>query len=589
MKQKTDLTFMDVLRFVGGYWRRQPVRLGVSASLFMGAAFVETYLPNALSSFLGVIKQQASSTTIWLYLAFFLGIYFLQIGLRGTGFFIYNKFETRLFKDFFDEAFIHVHSLSEQFFLNTFSGSLISKITRARGSLESLEDQIFHRILPTFVIFLGTVFFLGLRFPSLALLVTLSAAVLFGLTLSMVVWRMRTYRLEAAAAQDAAVANLADSLSGIATSKAYAQEESEIRAFKINTETLRLKTLVSYHWANMIWVAQCVLVGAIVALLLGGGTWMLIHGKATIEDLAYLTLTYTILQSYLRDLGYNIRQLVYASYELHGAMELMRETPHVVDAPHAPEITVSSGAIRFSGVRFAYPGKETPVFQDFSLSIRGGERVALVGPSGSGKTTFLRLLQRAYEVQSGTITIDGQNIATHTQKSLRSLLALVPQDPILFHRSLRENIAYARPDAPLEAIRAAASHAHIDAFIMSLPDGYDTMVGERGVKLSGGERQRVAIARAILANRPILLLDEATSSLDSTSEKAIQEALHTLIQGRTSIMVAHRLSTILDADRILVFDKGKIVEEGTHAELLAQDGLYASLFHLQSGGFIGGS
>ncbi len=227
-----------------------------------------------------------------------------------------------------------------------------------------------------------------------------------------------------------------------------------------------------------------------------------------------------------------------------------------------------------------------PVFDDLSLTIEPGEKVALVGHSGSGKSTFVKLIQRFYDLNGGRITIDGQNVAGVTQASLRGKIALVPQDPILFHRSLAENIAYGRPDADLKAIRSAARLAEADGFIQTLPDGYDTLVGERGVKLSGGERQRVAIARAILADLPILILDEATSSLDSISELSIQRALDRLMQDRTTLVIAHRLSTVRQVDRILVFEKGRIVEEGTHEALLTQKGgIYRRLFETQAGGF----
>lgn len=268
---------------------------------------------------------------------------------------------------------------------------------------------------------------------------------------------------------------------------------------------------------------------------------------------------------------------------------LLQEKPEVMDATTHPEFHIPRGEIVFDNVTFTYPGKTIPIFNNLSVTIRSGERIALIGHSGGGKTSFIRLLQCLYGIQQGRILIDGQDIASGSRHSLRSAIALVPQDPILFHRTLRDNIAYAKPDATQEKIDAAAKQSHIEDFIMGLPQQYDTLVGERGVKLSGGERQRIAIAiaRAILADRPILILDEATSSLDSKSERAIQEALHTLTYGRTSIMIAHRLSTILDADRILVFDAGRIVEEGCHAELiLKENGIYANLFKLQSGGFI---
>ncbi len=332
---------------------------------------------------------------------------------------------------------------------------------------------------------------------------------------------------------------------------------------------------------------QRLLLTGMLVLLLGGGVWYLLHGKATVESMAYLAFAYTILQSYVRDLVDNIKNILTSSYDLHAVIVLLREAPEVPLLPVRPALHIRAGAIAWEQVRFTYPGKLTPVFDGLSVTIRAGERVALVGHSGSGKTTFVRLLQCLYAIQGGRIRIDGQDIATGSRSSLRGAIALVPQDPILFHRTLAQNIAYGNPTADMNAIEQAAEQAHIATFIMGLPHKYETLVGERGIKLSGGERQRIAIARAILADRPILILDEATSSLDSHSERAIQDALRSLTHGRTSIMIAHRLSTILDADRILVFDKGHIVEEGTHNELVArQDGIYAGFFKLQSGGFI---
>jgi ATP-binding cassette subfamily B protein len=241
--------------------------------------------------------------------------------------------------------------------------------------------------------------------------------------------------------------------------------------------------------------------------------------------------------------------------------------------------------VRFEAVRFHYRGHDRPLFDDLDVAIRAGERVALVGRSGSGKTTFTKLLQRLHEIQGGRILIDGQDIAGATLESLRRTIALVPQEPVLFHRSLAENIAYARPGAEPAEIERAARLAHADAFVGRLPQRYATLVGERGVKLSGGERQRVAIARAILADRPILVLDEATSSLDSEAEGLIQDALERLMSGRTTIVIAHRLSTVRSVDRILVFEQGRIVEEGSHEGLLARpNGAYRRLHRLQAAG-----
>jgi ATP-binding cassette subfamily B protein len=261
----------------------------------------------------------------------------------------------------------------------------------------------------------------------------------------------------------------------------------------------------------------------------------------------------------------------------------MAEPLGVVDRPGARPIAVGAGEIRFEHVTFQYGRHTTPLYTDLDVTIGAGERVGLVGHSGSGKTTFVKLIQRLYDLTGGRIVIDGQDVAGATQVSLRQQIAIVQQEPILFHRSLADNIGYARPGATRAEIEAAARLANAHAFIEELPKGYETMVGERGVKLSGGERQRVAIARAFLADAPILILDEATSSLDSESEMLIQEAMERLMQGRTTIVIAHRLSTVRKLDRLLVFDHGRIVEEGTHEALVGrEDGIYRRLFERQA-------
>jgi ATP-binding cassette, subfamily B, bacterial len=255
----------------------------------------------------------------------------------------------------------------------------------------------------------------------------------------------------------------------------------------------------------------------------------------------------------------------------------------ITDATDARPIAIERGELVFDDVTFHYGGHHAPLYDGLSVTIRAGERVGLVGRSGSGKTTFVKLVQRLYDVTGGRVLIDGQDIATATQHSLRSQIAIVQQDPILFHRTLAENIAYGRPGASMAAVEQAARLANAHDFILRLPKGYGTLVGERGVKLSGGERQRVALARAFLADAPVLILDEATSSLDSESEGLIQQAMERLMKGRTSIVIAHRLSTVRSLDRILVFDRGEIVEQGTHAALTTRPGgVYRSLFELQA-------
>ena len=293
--------------------------------------------------------------------------------------------------------------------------------------------------------------------------------------------------------------------------------------------------------------------------------------------------SFFLLQGYLRDIGQHIRNLQRSVNDMEELVDMQAQPHGVADRPGARPIRIGNGGIEFENVTFHYGSHLTPLYRDFSVSIRPGERVGLVGHSGSGKTTFVKLIQRLYDVNEGRILIDGQDIAQAKQASLRSQIAIVQQEPILFHRSLAENIAYGRPGASQAEIEHAAKLASAHDFIVGLPKGYSTLVGERGVKLSGGERQRVAIARAFLADAPILILDEATSSLDSESEVLIQQAMERLMTGRTTLVIAHRLSTVKALDRLLVFDRGKIVEEGRHEALVRKEnGIYRRLFERQA-------
>lgn len=584
---KTPLSFLDVFRFAASYWLRQPKTLMFILFLVLTAALLETYLPYTLSKFLTTIQQHEDSSHVLYRLGIFLGTYLSGAVLFSTAYLIYNSFETHLFKALLDDVFAHIYRLPEKFFVNNFTGSIVSKINRARQKIETFQDQILIRIFPTIIILLGSLFFLTLQFPLLALIM-LTYLIILVLISSFLVFKVSgPAQGRYADAQDSFIAHLADSITGVAPTKAFAQEEYELSRFLTSTSSLRRKNLHAYQLANFALLMQRLLLAGMLAILMGGGVWYFFHGMATVENMAYLAFAYTIMQSFIRDVGENIKNLLTSSYDLHGVIHLLREEPEVNIATILPELKITHGEILFKDVEFTYPDKTTPIFKNFSLKIKAGERIALVGHSGGGKTSFIRLLQCLYPIQKGQIFIDGQDIMHGSRHSLRCSMSLVPQDPILFHRSLRENIAYAKPTATDAEISAAAQKAHIEEFILSLPEQYNTLVGERGIKLSGGERQRIAIARAILADRPILILDEATSSLDSESERAIQDALHTLTCGRTSIIIAHRLSTILDADCILVFDAGKIVEEGSHQQLIKNPyGIYANLFKLQSGGFI---
>jgi ATP-binding cassette, subfamily B, bacterial len=323
------------------------------------------------------------------------------------------------------------------------------------------------------------------------------------------------------------------------------------------------------------------------ASVTGCAVWLWWTGRASAGDVAFVLTSYFIIHGYLRDVGQHVANLQRSVNEMEEMVAMHSQPLGVADRRHARPLRVRKGEVLFDRVTFRYGGQLEPLFRDFTLRIAAGERVGLVGHSGSGKTTFVKLLQRLYDVSDGRILIDEQEIARATQVSLRAQIALVAQDPVLFHRSLSENIAYGRPGATMAEIERAARLANAHDFIARQPKGYATLVGERGVKLSGGERQRVALARAFLADAPILILDEATSSLDSESEALIQEAMERLIVGRTAIVIAHRLSTVRMLDRILVFEQGSVVEEGTHEQLVQQSGgVYKRLFERQALGLL---
>src|SRR5438105_3704191 len=339
------------------------------------------------------------------------------------------------------------------------------------------------------------------------------------------------------------------------------------------------RTWLRYNYTS---TAQLTVLLCLRASVIGGSLLLWIAGRATPGDVTYVLTSYYIIHAYLRDVGMHINNLQRSVNDMEELVAIHDEPIGIADASDAKPIDIEGGRIVFEDVTFHYGGHRAPLYDGLSLDIRAGERVGLVGRSGSGKTTFVKLVQRLYDVSGGRILIDGQDIARATQYSLRSQIAIVQQDPILFHRTLAENIAYGRPGASTAAIEQAARLANAQEFILRLPKGYGTLVGERGVKLSGGERQRVALARAFLADAPVLILDEATSSLDSESEALIQQAMERLMKGRTSIVIAHRLSTVRSLDRILVFDRGRIVEQGSHAALAGRaGGIYRGLFERQ--------
>jgi ATP-binding cassette subfamily B protein len=377
---------------------------------------------------------------------------------------------------------------------------------------------------------------------------------------------------------------LADTIGSNAVVKAFAGEAREDDL--LGAVLAKWRSRVARTWGRHIFTSMglLALLWTVRIAITGTALWLWSEGRASAGDVAYVITAYLVVHGYLRDIGEHVEHLQRGVNELEELVLLHDEPLGIADRPKALPFDIKEGRIAFDSVGFGYGPHVPRLFSGVELVIPAGQRVGLVGRSGSGKTTFVKLIQRLYEVDDGRITIDGHDVAMATQISLRRQIAIVPQEPVLFHRSLADNIAYARPGATLAAIEAAARLANAHDFIARLPKGYATPVGERGVKLSGGERQRVALARAFLADAPILVLDEATSSLDSESEALIQQATSRLMAGRTAIIIAHRLSTVRNLDRILVFDQGRIVEDGDHDSLLAiEDGYYRRLYDHQAG------
>jgi ATP-binding cassette subfamily B protein len=493
----------------------------------------------------------------------------------------------RLMMRFASDSFWRVQRFSTDWHANNFAGAIVRRITRGMWAVDLMDDILLMEMLPALLVLVGSSLLLGLRWPGMGIVVAVGAVAYIAVSVS-----LSLYYVAPAArlsnAQDTRIgAAIADAITCNPVVKSFGAEKREDYRLAKVLDKWNNRTSRTWVRATRNGSAQMLLLQGLRTLVLAYAVWLWWQGRATAGDMTFVLTSYFIVHGYLRDIGQHVRNLQRSANEMEEMVEFHSQPLGVADRANARPIRVKQGEIVYDRVTFRYGAQIEPLFRDFSLRIHSGERVGLVGHSGSGKTTFVKLLHRLYDVSGGRIVIDGQDTSHVTQDSLRAQLALVPQEPILFHRTLAENIAYGRPDAAMEEIEKAAQLANAHEFILRQPKGYHTLVGERGIKLSGGERQRVALARAFLANAPVLVLDEATSSLDSESEALIQEAMERLMAGRTSIVIAHRLSTVRMLDRILVFEHGKVVEEGTHEELVRREGgTYRRLFERQALGLI---
>ncbi len=555
----------------------------------IGTTGDSVFLPLIIRKIIDVVTTTAYPLEAWpmlmqllVLLAVLMIIY--NVGFR-TGDFALTKFQSITMKNLADFSFEKLTNHSYQFFSNSFSGSLVTKIKRFVRSFMDVHDQVAFIFWFTIVQLIGILISLFLIAPLLAWIFLIWACIYLTVAFYLSRWKVK-FDLVESATDSKVTGRLADVITNILNLKIFSSRAKELRGFEMVTDDERKARSKAWEVANYINLFQATLFAVIEFAGITLTLYLWKEGHIS-------TGTIVLFQLFIWAMGHNLWNLSKAMGKIAknfaDAAELVEifETPIDIKDPVQPEpLRIKEGALNIKNVSFQYGEGSENVFSNFSLSLRAGQRVGLVGHSGSGKSTLTKLLLRFTDVQQGSITIDGQDITNITQDDLRSTIAYVPQDPILFHRSLRENIAYGNEAASDDAVIEASKKAHAHEFITSFPKGYDTLVGERGIKLSGGERQRVAIARAMLKKAPIIILDEATSSLDAVSETYIQDAFKELMHGKTTIVIAHRLSTIQKLDRIVVLEQGKIVEDGSHTELLEKKGVYFNFWEHQTAGFI---
>ena len=578
-------TAWDMFQLLGQYWLRRPVRFALSCLIVIGMVVADIAMPMAagamvdriVEAIIGDGDMSAAHTALFIFAA--AGV--MGFTLRWVHSRVWNGMAAGNMRELLADTFERVQRFSSDWHANTFAGATVRKVTRGKWAYDNMSDIFWIHFLQLGLVVGGITLIMLLRFPIVGILFLVTVILYIAISTWLAIKYVRPANVKSAEADSAIGASIADSITNNAAVKAFGAEHREDALFR--NVVGRWSGLAQNSWnrgQDLAEVQQLLWIGLQLSTIYG-----LIElakaGQASPGDVTFVLTVNFMLGGRLRQVGDHIRQLQRTSREFADVVDFHKRPEQVKDLDQATEIAPKGGRIEFDHVTFAYGQSAQAIYQDFSIDIRPGERIGLVGASGAGKSTFVKLIQRLYDIDSGEIRIDGQGIDKVKQASLRRAVAIVPQDPLLFHRSLADNIAYARPGASLEEIAEAARKARADIFIRQLDYGLDTLVGERGIKLSGGERQRVAIARAFLADSPIVIFDEATSSLDTITEKHIQDAMAELMDGRTTIIIAHRLSTVRDVDRILVFDNGSIVEQGTHKELLENpDGIYRALHQM---------
>ncbi|MET3525896.1 ATP-binding cassette subfamily B protein [Phenylobacterium koreense] len=566
------------------YWLRRPGLLGGMTVFTLLAIAADMTIPLAAGRLVDAVAEGPQAAKIaWGAWAVFVGLYVVLSVVRNIANKFWNPLAALNMRDLTDEGFARVQSFSADWHADAFAGATVRRLSRAMWGYDLVSDAIVMWIGPALLVLVGLSAMMVVRWPMVGLFSLTIVALYIASNVILTAKYGRPLNQRSVALDSRIGGALADSITGNPTVRSFGAEDRESARIGEITETWRGAVVRTWNRFTDLWLVQNLL----LAVLQGGLTGLLLvlwsQGKATPGDVAFGITAFLVMSGYLRNIGENVRMLQKGLDDVEDVARFAEMEPQVADSPGARPFAGELGQVVFENATFRYKSAGEPLFRNFSLTVRPGERVALVGPTGSGKSTFVKLIQRLYDLDEGRVLIDGQDIAHVQQGSLRQAIAVVPQDPALFHRTIADNVAYARPGATAEEIALAARRARAHEFIMKLPLGYQTLVGERGVKLSGGERQRVAIARAFLADAPILVFDEATSSLDVETERQVQAAMEELMVGRTTIVIAHRLSTIRGADRILVFDSGRIIEEGRHADLVRQGGAYARLHAVTEG------
>ncbi len=478
------------------------------------------------------------------------------------------------------QVFGHLHALSLRFHLERQTGGMTRDIERGTRAVHSLISYSLYSILPTLIEVVLVLTLLAVKFDAWFAWITIAALVVYvTFTITVTEWRTQ-FRKQMNEIDSTAHSRAIDSLLNYETVKYFNNEDFEDRRYDENLEKLRKASLKSQSTLSLLNTGQQMIIAVALVAMLWRATVGVVEGRMTLGDLVMVNAFMIQLYIPLNFLGVIYREIKQALTDLEKMFTLLEKNREIDDLPGALPLLVNQGHVRFDRVSFSYDPAR-PILHDISFDIPPGKTVAVVGPSGAGKSTLARLLYRFYDISSGAITIDGQELRSVTQSSLRGAIGIVPQDTVLFNDTVEYNIAYGRPGATRAEVEGAARAAHIHNFIAAQPKAYDTMVGERGLKLSGGEKQRVAIARTLLKNPPVLIFDEATSALDSANERAIQAELRAVSQGKTALVIAHRLSTVVDAHQIVVLEAGRVVERGPHAELLARGGRYAQMWRLQ--------